>query len=101
MPASLNLVGDNKCMVRVIRGSVTDSIGASGEVIIRDEVDGDIGNRATISVCQRIVLGDALLNTITPSYAYDSTTDKTSIGFSCTNNPNHAGTVHLNYSIIV
>ena len=101
MPNSLNLVGDNKCMVRVIRGSVTDSMGTSGELIVRDEVDGDIGNRATVSVCQRIVTGDVLLNTITPSYAYDSATDKTVIGFSCTNNPNHAGPVHLNYSIIV
>lgn len=101
MPASLNLVGDNKCMVRVIRGSVTGSMGSSGELLIQENVDGDIGDRATISVCQRIVLGDALLNTITPSYAYDSATDKTNIGFMCTNNPNHAGTVHLNYSIIV
>lgn len=101
MPASLNLVGDNKCMVRVIRGSVTGSMGTSGELLIQETVDGDIGNRATISVCQRIVLGDSLLNTITSSYTYDSSTDKTIIGFSCTNNPNHAGPVHLNYSIIV
>lgn len=101
MPASLNLVGDNKCMVRVIRGSVSDSIGASGELLIHEEVDGDIGNRATISVCQRIVLGDALLNNIMPFYSYNSTTDKTDVGFMCTNNPDHAGAVHLNYTIIV
>ena len=101
MPASLNLVGDNKCMVRVIRGSVTGSMGASGELLIQEKVDGDIGNRATISVCQRIVPGDALLNNIMPFYTYDSATDKTNIGFMCTNNPDHAGAVHLNYTIIV
>lgn len=101
MPASLNLVGDNKCMVRVIRGSVTGSMGSSGELLIQENVDGDIGDRATISVCQRIVSGDALMNSVTVAYAYDESTDKTNILFTCRNEANHTGPVHLNYSIIV
>ena len=101
MPASLNLVGDNKCMVRVIRGSVTGSMGTSGELLIQENVDGDIGDRATISVCQRIVLSDALMNSVTVAYAYDESTDKTNIMFICHNEANHTGAVHLNYNIIV
>lgn len=101
MPASLNLVGDNKCMVRVIRGSVTDTMGTSGELLIQESVDGDIGNRAVIDVCQRIVLGDALMNSVAVAYAYDESTDKTNILFTCQNEANHTGPVHLNYNIIV
>lgn len=101
MPASLNLVGDNKCMVKVIRDSVTGSMGSSGELLIQDSVDGDIGNSAVIDVCQRIVSGDALMNTISVAYAYDDSTDKTNILFTCQNEPNHTGAVHLNYNIIV
>lgn len=101
MPASLNLVGDNKCMVRVIRDSVTGSMGTSGELLIQDSVDGDIGNSAVIDVCQRIVLGDALMNTISVAYSYDDSTDKTNILFTCRNEANHTGPVHLNYNIIV
>lgn len=101
MPASLNLVGDNKCMVRVIRGSVTGSMGSSGELLIQENVDGDIGDRATISVCQRIVSGDALMYSVVVAYSYEESTDKTNIMFICKNEPNHTGPVHLNYNIIV
>lgn len=101
MPASLNLVGDNKCMVKITRGSVTGSMGSSGELLIQEQVDGDIGNRAVIDVCQRIVSGDALMNNIAVAYAYDESTDKTNIMFTCNNEPNHTGAVHLNYNIIV
>ena len=101
MPASLNLVGDNKCMVRVIRGSVTGSMGSSGELIIQTSEDGDIGDRAVIDVCQRVVSGDALMYSIGAAYSYDESTDKTNIMFICHNDAGHTGAVHLNYNIIV
>lgn len=101
MPNSLNLVGDNKCMVKVIRGSVTGSMGTSGELLIQGSVNGDIGNSAVIDVCQRIVSGDALMNSVAVAYNYDENTDKTNMLFTCRNEANHTGPVHLNYNIIV
>ena len=96
---TLNYVGDNKCFSKVIRGSVTGNVVASDTTILVEHIDGNIGNSAVISVCQRIQLGDRLLAAVCVAYAYNSDTGKTDVSFYCTNESANAGVVHLNYTI--
>jgi hypothetical protein len=98
---TLNFVGDNKCFSRVMRGSITGTVAASDTTILVEHVNGDVGDGAVISVCQRIELGDRLLSAVCVAYAYNGDTGKTDISFYCTNESANSGTVHLNYTIVI
>lgn len=100
MPQTLNLVGDNKCFVNIIRGSVTSTIGDTGEVYIPFNINGNIGENGVISVCQELRSGDVVLKHIYVGYTYDEASDRTSVMLICNNEPDHGGTVKINYLVI-
>lgn len=100
MPATVNLVGDNKCLVRVVKGSATGTMDNTGKMYIAFTVNGDIGDGAVISATQQLRTGDVALTTLWSSYLYDEAHDRTDIVFIGTNEPDHSGDVKVNYSII-
>lgn len=96
-----NLIKDNKCKTKVIRGTVTGEVIASDTSYLSISIDGYIGDDAVISVCQRVVSnGDVLLDSIHTYYGYIEQGDRTDVFFYCTNNSANAGTVTLNYMIV-
>ena len=100
MPAYVNLVGDNKCLSKIIRGTVTDTIRANDTTPLVAYIDGDIGNTAVVSYCQHLVSGDTFLSSIRCCYFYSRSEDKTNVTFWCRNDDAEDVTVHINYSII-
>ena len=100
MPARLNLVGDNKCMVAIGHHSVTGTMDNTGLMYIAFNIEGDIGHDAVIMTSQELRTGDVALRTIMVSFAYDPTHDRTNVLFTGTNEAGNSGDVKINYVVV-
>lgn len=100
MPATLNLVGDNKCMVAIGHHSVTGTMDNTGLMYIVFNIEGDIGHDAVIMTSQELRTGDVALRTIMAAFEYDPTHDRTNVIFTGTTDTGNTGDVKINYVVV-